>query len=78
MTKSTAEGIKAHSIIAIDGDEQPPDGDDGVVTYRSAHLKGVESECVVRSDHSTQLQPEAIEEVRRILLEHLQTNSKQQ
>ena len=74
----TSDKIKMHSIIGIDGKEQPPDGDDGVVTYRSAHLKGVESECVVRSDHSTQLQPAAIEEVRRILLEHLQTDSKKQ
>jgi len=65
------DGIRAHSIIAIDGDEQPPEGDDGVVKYRSAHLEGVESELVIRSGHSSQLQPAAIEEVRRILLTHL-------
>jgi len=69
------EEIKAHSIIAIDGDEQPPDGDDGVVKYRSAHLEGVESELVIRSGHSSQLQPAAIEEVRRILLTHLSRQS---
>jgi hypothetical protein len=46
------------------------DGDDGVVQYRSAYLDGVESQLVVRSEHSVQGNPEAIEEIRRILLEH--------
>ncbi len=63
--------LHAHSIIAINGAEQPPAGDDGVVQYTSAHLKGVESELVVRSGHSCQAHPRTIEEVRRILLEHL-------
>jgi len=63
--------IKAHSIIAVKGDAVPPEGDDGVVKYTSAHLEGVESECVVRSGHSCQDKPKTIEEVRRILLEHL-------
>ena len=72
----TADGIKAHSIIAIDGDEHPPDGDDGVVKYTSAHLDGVESEFIVRSGHSSQLEPSSIEEVRRILLKHLKETNK--
>ena len=46
------------------------EGDDGVVKYRSAHIDGVESELVVRSGHSVQANPQAIEEVRRILYEH--------
>jgi hypothetical protein len=47
------------------------DEGDGVVKYRSAHLDGVASELVVRhSGHSVQEQPLAIQEVRRILLEH--------
>lgn len=66
-----AEGIKGHSIIAIDGDENPPNGNDGVVEYKSAHLEGMESEFIVRSGHSCQDKPETIEEVRRILLKHL-------
>jgi len=41
------------------------------VSYRSAHLDGVASERVVRSGHSVQDNPEAIAEVRRILLDHL-------
>lgn len=64
-------GIKAHSIIAIKGNEKPPDGDDGVVAYQSAHLDGVESELVVPYGHSCQMEPEVIEEVRRILIEHI-------
>jgi len=67
-----APGIKGHSIVAIDGDEKPPAGDDGVVTYTSAHVDYVESEFLVRSGHSSQGQPLVIEEVRRILLAHLQ------
>ena len=44
---------------------------DGVVAYESAHIDGVESEKVVRSGYSTQGHPETIEEVRRILREHI-------
>jgi pimeloyl-ACP methyl ester carboxylesterase len=68
-----ASGVAGHSIIAIDGDEQPPEGDDGVVAYTSAHLEGMDSEYIVRSGHSCQQHPLTIEEVRRILLEHLKT-----
>jgi pimeloyl-ACP methyl ester carboxylesterase len=68
-----APGITGHSIIAIDGDEQPPEGDDGVVAYTSAHLEGMASEYIVRSGHSCQQHPLVIEEVRRILLQHLNT-----
>jgi len=68
-------GITANSIVAIDGDEQPPEGDDGVVKYTSAHVDYAESEFVVRSFHSCQDKPAAIEEVRRILHEHLKSAS---
>jgi pimeloyl-ACP methyl ester carboxylesterase len=66
-----APGVKGHSIIAIKGDDQPPEGDDGVVTYESAHVDYVESEFIVQSGHSCQGHPLVIEEVRRILLKHL-------
>ena len=66
-----AAGVTGHSIIAIKGDDQPPVGDDGVVAYTSAHLDGMHSEFIVRSGHSCQEHPFTIEEVRRILLEHL-------
>ncbi|MDF0673617.1 MAG: alpha/beta fold hydrolase [Nitrospira sp.] len=65
-----ASSIKAHSIIAVEGDGPVEQGNDGVVEYSSAHIDGVESELVVRSSHSTQGKPETIEEVRRILLLH--------
>jgi hypothetical protein len=63
-------GVHAHSIIGVKGDGPVEEGDDGVVKYTSAHIDGVDSELVVRSDHSVQWAPEAIEEVRRILLLH--------
>jgi len=69
-------GVKGHSIIAVKGDGDPKLGDDGVVKYTSAHLDGMESEFIVRSDHSAQLNPLAIDEVRRILVEHLTASSR--
>ena len=65
-----APGVHVNSIVAVEGDGPHEDGSDGVVRYRSAHLEGAESELVVRSGHSVQSNPEAIEEIRRILLEH--------
>lgn len=64
-------GVTAHSIIPVLGEGDFREGNDGVVAYRSAHLEGVESEFVLRSGHSCQGHPLAIDEVRRILLEHL-------
>jgi hypothetical protein len=67
----TPEAVRFHSII---GSLRPTGVDkttDGVVPYRSAHLDGVESETVVRSDHGVQKDPDAIREVRRILWEHV-------
>lgn len=61
---------RAHSIIAVQGDGPKEKGDDGVVAYPSAHIDEAVSELVVRSGHSVQGHPQAIEEVRRILLEH--------
>ena len=67
-----APDVTAHSIIAVRNPEDPKDEwTDGVVNYRSAHIDGVASEHVVHSGHSTQDHPQTIEEVRRILLEHL-------
>lgn len=63
--------IKAHSIIAVKGKGDYHTGNDGVVEYKSAHVDYAESELVVRYKHSCQSTPRAIEEVRRILHEHL-------
>jgi pimeloyl-ACP methyl ester carboxylesterase len=67
-----APGVTGHSIIAVKDPDVPRDrADDGVVEYTSAHLDGVESEYVVTSGHSCQDNPHTINEVRRILLEHI-------
>lgn len=63
--------ITAHSIIAVLGDGPLTGRTDGVVAYESAHIDGVESEKIVHSGHSTQAHPETIEEVARILREHI-------
>jgi triacylglycerol esterase/lipase EstA (alpha/beta hydrolase family) len=65
-----ADGVVAHSIIAVDADGPLEDAGDGVVKYMSAHIDGVESEKIVRSSHSVQGNPETILEVKRILHEH--------
>jgi pimeloyl-ACP methyl ester carboxylesterase len=68
-----APGVTGHSIIAVKGDGDLQEEDDGVVAYTSAHIDGVESELVVHSGHSCQDNPVTIEEVRRILLKHSET-----
>jgi pimeloyl-ACP methyl ester carboxylesterase len=66
----TAPGVSAHSIIAVKPGMDITTGNDGVVEYQSAHIDGVESEFIVRAEHSCQSHPFVIEEVRRILLKH--------
>ena len=66
-----APGVKGHSIISVQGEGDPTQGDDGVVEYKSAHVDYVESELIVKSGHSCQSHPLTIEEVRRILLKHI-------
>jgi triacylglycerol esterase/lipase EstA (alpha/beta hydrolase family) len=65
-----ADGVVAHSIIAVDSDAPLSEAGDGVVKYMSAHIDGVESEKIMRSGHSLQGNPETIMEVKRILHEH--------
>jgi pimeloyl-ACP methyl ester carboxylesterase len=68
-----APGVHAHSIIARESLDGPlAEASDGVVKYTSAHIDAVESEKIVHSSHSAQGNPETIEEIRRILLVHLQ------
>jgi triacylglycerol esterase/lipase EstA (alpha/beta hydrolase family) len=71
-----APGVTAHSIIAVKNPDDPKEKwNDGVVEYKSAHIEPVKSELIVHSTHSVQDRPEAIEEVRRILLEHLREST---
>jgi pimeloyl-ACP methyl ester carboxylesterase len=71
-TLPVAPGVGAHSIIAVQGNGPLEKANDGVVQYQSAHIEGVDSELVVRSGHSCQDNPHTIEEIRRILLLHLE------
>ncbi|MBP1751535.1 MAG: hypothetical protein H6Q57_371 [Geobacteraceae bacterium] len=64
-------GVTGHSIVAVLPGMAIETGNDGVVEYKSAHIDGVASEFIVRSGHSCQGHPFTIEEVRRILMEHV-------
>jgi hypothetical protein len=66
-----APGVKGYSIIPVKGDGDYHNGKDGVVAYQSAHIENMQSEFIVRGPHSCQGMPPTIEEVRRILHEHL-------
>ena len=66
-----APNITVNSIIAVEGSGPVEPGNDGVVEYSSAHIEPVESELVVRWNHSLQGRPETIEEIRRILRLHI-------
>jgi pimeloyl-ACP methyl ester carboxylesterase len=63
--------VTAHSIIAVQGDGDYHTGKDGIVAYESAHVDYAKSEFIVRSYHTCLDNPATIEEVRRILHEHL-------
>jgi len=71
MNMKRGKDVKFHSIIGAQRPGPPADSTDGVVPYRSSHVDWSESERVVISDHGVQRDPEAIREVRRILVEHL-------
>jgi hypothetical protein len=66
-----ADEFTAVDVAAVLGKGPISGLGDGVVMYTSAHLEGVGTELVVHSGHSTQAVPETIEEVRRILREHV-------
>jgi pimeloyl-ACP methyl ester carboxylesterase len=66
-----APGVKGHSIVAVKGEGDFHNGKDGLVAYNSAHVNYAESELIVRGPHSCQGMAPTIEEVRRILREHL-------
>jgi pimeloyl-ACP methyl ester carboxylesterase len=67
--------VGSHSIIADLRDPPSPDGTDGIVPYSSSHLDGVASELVVHGLHICLNHPAVIEEVGRILMEHLANES---
>ena len=68
------KGITFHSIIGDRGKGNTPNSSDGVVPYWSSHVTPVASEKIVPSNHSVPDNPEAAEELKRILKLHLGSN----
>lgn len=69
-------GIPYHSILGDRGkggnrDQTKPCCSDGFVPYWSSHLDGAQSELILPCNHSAHQNPQAIEEVRRILRLHV-------
>ena len=62
-----APGIPYHSIIGDRGRGDTPKSSDGVVPYWSSHLEKAQTELIVPSGHNAHQNPQAIEEVKRLL-----------
>jgi pimeloyl-ACP methyl ester carboxylesterase len=65
-------GIPYHVICGDRGkdgnkDKTKPVMSDGIVPYWSSHMEGAQSELIVHSSHSAHQNPQAIDEVQRIL-----------
>jgi pimeloyl-ACP methyl ester carboxylesterase len=60
-----------HSIIGDRGRGDTPNSSDGVVPYSSSHLASAQSEKIVPTGHEAMDDPQAVEEIRRILLLNL-------
>jgi pimeloyl-ACP methyl ester carboxylesterase len=69
-----ASDIPYHSIMGDRGRGDTPNSSDGIVPYWSSHLQGAQSELIVNSDHGAQYNPQAIQEVERILKKNLTTS----
>ena len=60
-------GVLYHTIIGDRGRGDSPNSSDGVVPYWSSHMAGAKTEQIVPSNHSAHQNPQAIEDVLRIL-----------
>jgi pimeloyl-ACP methyl ester carboxylesterase len=60
-------GVPYHTIIGDRGRGDSPNSSDGVVPYWSSHMDGAVTEYIVPSDHGAHQNPQAIEDVLRIL-----------
>jgi hypothetical protein len=67
--------IVFHSIIGDRGKGDTPESSDGVVPYWSSHVAPVASEKIVPSNHSVPDNPEAAQELKRILKLHLENKN---
>lgn len=70
QTSPFKPGVKYHSIIGDRGKGDTPDSSDGIVDYWSSHLEGAESELIVPTGHSSYTDPDAVEDLKRILRLH--------
>ena len=68
------KNITFHSVIGDRGKGDTPNSSDGVVPYWSSHVTPVASELIVPSNHSVPDNPQASEELKRILKLHLKSN----
>ncbi len=59
--------VPFHSIIGNRGKDRGLDSSDGVVSYRSSHLEGAESEKIVPAGHNLLSNPATVAEIKRIL-----------
>lgn len=70
--------VRHHSIIGDCGKNNSPNSTDRVVPYWSSHLDTAESEKIVPYWHGCVEKPETVQEVIRVLREHLRENGKPQ
>jgi hypothetical protein len=68
---SITPAIPYHTICGDRGRGNTPKSSDGVVPYWSSHLEGAQRELIVPSSHNAHQNPQAIDEVRRILKLHV-------
>jgi pimeloyl-ACP methyl ester carboxylesterase len=69
-------GIPYHTIMGDRGRGDAPNSSDGVVPYWSSHMDGATSELIVPSAHPAHQNPQAIQEVRRILALNARTSDR--
>ncbi len=70
-SNSMPPGLPYHSIIAQAAPGPVESGTDLIVSYKSSHLEGADSELIVDGNHACLNKPETIAELRRILHLHL-------
>lgn len=78
MRAKRSPGVKYHNIIGVLESpsllESRAGRGDGIVNFESAHMDDAESEVIVNAEHTKiHMTPKAIFEVRRILLDHVQS-----
>lgn len=66
--------VEHHSIIGRLGKSSLLSDSDGVVPYWSSHLDSADSEKIIQAWHGCVDKPEVVQEVVRVLREHLQDN----